>query len=118
MIAGTISSRREEYGHMLTMVRELIEEAPTEAPRAETAEDGPRRSRARSPRCAARDEVERGSDFSMLGRLLADDGCALHLAPPAASSAKLGGGGGRGAPGLGVASPRWATAAGDGCGIW
>jgi predicted PurR-regulated permease PerM len=78
---GNDQLTREEYGHMLTMVRELIEEAPTEAPRAETAEDGPTPLRAQIAGCAARDEVD-GLGLLMLGRLLADDGCALHLAPP------------------------------------
>ena len=62
---------------MLAMLRELIEEAPAD-PRAET--DAPAPIHAQIAGCAARDEAD-GLGLLMLGRLLAADGCALHVAP-------------------------------------
>jgi predicted PurR-regulated permease PerM len=71
---------RQEYAHMLVMLRELIDEAPAEAPRAEAAADTPLCIRTQIAGCAARDEAD-GLGLHMLARLLAADGCAVHIAP-------------------------------------
>jgi len=71
---------RQEYTHMLGMLRELVEEAPTEAPRAEADAETPVCIRTQIAGCAARDEAD-GLGLQMLARLLAADGCAVHIAP-------------------------------------
>ena len=71
---------REEYAHMLEMIRELIEEAPLGKSEEEAAADAPTPVLTQIAGCAARDEAD-GLGLLMLGRLLARDGCALHIAP-------------------------------------
>jgi hypothetical protein len=71
---------REEYAHMLEMIRELIEEAPLGKLEEGTAADAPTPVLTQIAGCAARDEAD-GLALLMLGRLLARDGCALHIAP-------------------------------------